>query len=178
MHKIAIRTLNTPLGELRAGDFQGNLCLLDWKYRPSREAVDKRVCIALGAEFEEGDSKLLTEVENQMQDYFRGLRKEFDLPIMPLGSPFQLRVWEAIRALSYGETASYLHLSRSLGNEKALRAVAAANGANALAIIIPCHRIIGSDGSLTGYAGGLEAKRALLQLESAKIISNQPTLFD
>lgn len=104
---------------------------------------------------------------NQLTDYFNGTRQTFDFPVNPAGTSFQQRVWQALRAIPFSTTESYLTLSRRLGDEKAIRAVAAANGKNPLWIVVPCHRVIGTDGSLTGYAGGLWRKRWLLEHEGA-----------
>ena len=101
----------------------------------------------------------------QINEYFEGKRRFFELPLNPEGTPFQVTVWKALQEIPYGTTVSYAHLSRTLGNLKAIRAVAAANGRNPIWIIIPCHRVIGSDGSLTGYAGGLKVKQWLLEHE-------------
>ncbi|MDA9946643.1 methylated-DNA--[protein]-cysteine S-methyltransferase, partial [Candidatus Marinimicrobia bacterium] len=105
------------------------------------------------------------ETRKQITEYLRAERKTFDLPILSVGSDFQKQVWEALLKINYGETASYLDIAKYIGNEKAVRAVASANGANAIAVIIPCHRIIGSDGELVGYGGGLPIKKRLLNLE-------------
>jgi len=102
----------------------------------------------------------------QLKEYFEGTRREFDLILNPEGTEFQKRVWKALAAIPYGKTLTYLELSRTLGDIKAIRAVAAANGKNPLWIIVPCHRVIGSDGSLVGYAGGLHRKKWLLEHES------------
>jgi methylated-DNA-[protein]-cysteine S-methyltransferase len=108
----------------------------------------------------------LLEAVEQLQDYFSGKIKKFKLKINPSGTDFQKEVWNALNKIPYGETRSYLQLSKELGNVKAIRAVAAANGKNPLWIITPCHRVIGSDGSLTGYAGGLWRKKWLLDFEN------------
>ncbi len=102
----------------------------------------------------------------QLQEYFKGERQEFSLKLNPQGTEFQQRVWVGLQTIPYGKTTSYLELSKQLGDVKAIRAVANANGKNPLWIIIPCHRVIGSDGSLTGYAGGLHRKKWLLEHES------------
>ena len=102
----------------------------------------------------------------QLQEYFKGERQEFSLKLNPQGTDFQQRVWEALLTIPYGKTTSYLQLSQQLGDVKAIRAVANANGKNPIWIIVPCHRVIGSDGSLTGYAGGLHRKQWLLEHES------------
>ncbi|AUD01056.1 methylated-DNA--[protein]-cysteine S-methyltransferase [Spirosoma pollinicola] len=126
------------------------------------------------------ESKLVEPVrlaEMQLKEYFAGLRQSFDFPLNPVGTVFQQTVWKALLTVPFGTTLSYLTLSRQLGDEKAIRAVAAANGRNPLWIVVPCHRIIGSDGSLTGYAGGLWRKQWLLEHEGALIKSNQLSLF-
>jgi methylated-DNA-[protein]-cysteine S-methyltransferase len=113
-------------------------------------------------------------VVTQLNDYFEGKRTEFDVLLNPQGTDFQKKVWNGLLQIPYGKTMSYLELSKQLGDVKAIRAVASANGKNPLWIIIPCHRVIGTDGSLTGYAGGLWRKKWLLELENP---SPQQTLF-
>ena len=112
------------------------------------------------------DAALATTVARQLGEYASGRRREFDVPIALGGTPFQRAVWEEILRIPYGGTVSYGTLARSAGNGRAVRAAGAATGRNPIAIIVPCHRVVGSDGRLTGYAGGLERKRALLALES------------
>lgn len=121
------------------------------------------------ASFVESGSLLIDETKAQLLQYFDGKRKEFDLPLLLVGTEFQKQVWNSLIEIPFGKTLSYAGLSRMLGDEKAIRAVARANGDNAIAIIVPCHRILGSDGSLTGYAGGLRTKQKLLQLENASL---------
>jgi methylated-DNA-[protein]-cysteine S-methyltransferase len=116
----------------------------------------------------------LSEVVKQLQEYFAGERKEFQLKLNLQGTPFQNKVWQSLLEIPFGKTISYLELSRKLGDEKAIRAVASANGKNPLWIVVPCHRVIGSDGSLTGYAGGLWRKKWLLEHESPPL---QQSLF-
>jgi methylated-DNA-[protein]-cysteine S-methyltransferase len=108
----------------------------------------------------------LDEARRQLEAYFAGELRDFDLPLAPEGSEFQLRVWEQLRAIPYGETISYGELARRVGDPAAARAVGLANGRNPLPVIVPCHRVIGADGSLTGFGGGLERKRRLLELEA------------
>jgi methylated-DNA-[protein]-cysteine S-methyltransferase len=110
--------------------------------------------------------EILIPAVKQIEAYFRGQLKDFNLKLNPRGTPFQKKVWEALQEIPYGETCSYLELSKNLSDVKAIRAVAAANGKNPLWIVIPCHRVIGSDGSLTGYAGGLWRKKWLLDFEN------------
>ena len=107
-------------------------------------------------------------VRAQLRDYFAGTRRAFDVPLDPGGTPFQSRVWRALRDIPYGETISYGELARRIGQPNAVRAVGLANGANPVSILIPCHRVIGANGSLTGYGGGLPTKRALLSLEQGQ----------
>jgi methylated-DNA-[protein]-cysteine S-methyltransferase len=112
------------------------------------------------------DRPLFDRARKQLAEYFAGKRDRFDLPLAPQGTEFQHRVWEALRAIPAGETVTYGSIARSIGAADSVRAAAAAIGRNPLSIVVPCHRVIGSDGSLTGYAGGLERKRALLALEA------------
>ena len=118
--------------------------------------------------------EVLEDAVYQLREYFEGDRKTFDLELNPQGTDFQKKVWEALLQIPFGKTNSYMQLSKTLGDPKAIRAVAAANGKNPLWIIVPCHRVIGSDGSLTGYAGGLHRKKWLLAHESP---SKQQSLF-
>ena len=115
------------------------------------------------------DRAPFTEVIRQLETYFRGELKEFDLPLAMDGTEFQLHVWNALRAIPYGETISYAQLAERIGNPKAVRAVGLANGSNPIPIIVPCHRVIGNDGSLTGFGGGLSTKKKLLELESKQL---------
>jgi methylated-DNA-[protein]-cysteine S-methyltransferase len=108
----------------------------------------------------------------QLQEYFAGDRRKFDLPLAPHGTPFQLKVWRELRKIPYGRTISYAVLAHRAGNDRACRAVGAANGRNPLPIIVPCHRVIGANGSLTGFGGGIEAKRRLLKLEGAAVVAD------
>ncbi len=177
MNKIYLQYFKTPVGELILGDFHGKLCLCDWKYRKMRPTIDKRIQEGIDASFDEGETIITETVKHQLNEYFSADRIIFDVPLLMVGSSFQKTVWNELLKIPYGKTESYLGLSRKIGNEKAIRSVAAANGANAISIIVPCHRIIGSDGKLTGYGGGLQAKRKLLQLEMNNQPSGQLPLF-
>jgi methylated-DNA-[protein]-cysteine S-methyltransferase len=110
---------------------------------------------------------LLLQAADQLRAYFAGELREFDLPLAPRGTPFQRRVWDAVSAIPYGGTATYAETAVAIGRPSACRAVGAANGRNPLPVIVPCHRVIGAAGELTGYGGGLERKRSLLDLEAA-----------
>ncbi|RYY74218.1 MAG: methylated-DNA--[protein]-cysteine S-methyltransferase [Gammaproteobacteria bacterium] len=141
--------------------------MLDYRYRARRDAVDSRLKRGLNADFLEQDNDLLQLTRYQLNEYLAGNRKQFDIPLLTVGTDFQKQVWNALINIPFGKTCSYLELAKTLNSEKAVRAVAAANGANAISILIPCHRVIGSNGELTGYAGGLPVKKALLKLEGA-----------
>ena len=112
----------------------------------------------------------LVATRAQLAEYFAGTRTTFDLPLAPRGTPFQQRVWTALRAIPFGETVSYLDIARQLGDPKATRAVGAANGRNPLSIVVPCHRVVGTSGALTGFGGGVERKRWLLSHEGALLL--------
>jgi methylated-DNA-[protein]-cysteine S-methyltransferase len=151
-------TVESPIGDLLlAGDDRGlaHLIMLGGP-RPRRIPADW-----------ERDDEALPEARAQLEEYFSGARTEFDLELAPQGTPFELRVWEELRRIPYGETISYGELARRVGRDGAARAVGAANGRNPIAVIVPCHRVIGANGSLTGFGGGLERKRTLLDLEAA-----------
>ena len=166
MSMIAVDYYTSPAGKLILGSFEDRLCLADWRDRKARSSVDARVQRGLHATYVEQKSAVTQRAKEQLELYFRGELQNFDLPLLSVGTVFQKQVWDALSDISYGDTASYASLASAIGNEKAVRAVASAVGANALSLFIPCHRIIGSDGSLTGYAGGLEAKKMLLDLEA------------
>lgn len=123
-----------------------------------------------------GTNTVLTDCIQQLEEYFQGKRKNFDLPLQQQGTDFQQKVWHLLTQIPYGSTTSYLALARQVGNEKSIRAVGTTNGKNNIAIIVPCHRVIGSDGKLVGYAGGLWRKQWLLEHE-AKIAHGAQTLF-
>ena len=166
MDKICIQYLNTPVGEMILGSYAGKLCMADWRYRKMRESIDRRVQKGLNAIFVEEESSVLKQAKEELEAYFKGKRQTFETPLLMVGTSFQQNVWEGIMKIPFGTTVSYRELARSIGHEKAVRAVASAVGANAISIFIPCHRIIGADCSLRGYAGGLEAKKALLEIEN------------
>lgn len=174
---IHFQYYKSPFGELKIASFKEELVICDWRYRKQRETVDKRISKALKVELLESDSKIIQQTIHQLTEYFNNTRTLFELPIQTIGTEFQQSVWKALQTIPFGKTESYLGLSRKLGNEKAIRAVASANGANAISILIPCHRIIGSNGELTGYAGGLPAKKKLLELENPNLYPEQLNLF-
>jgi methylated-DNA-[protein]-cysteine S-methyltransferase len=162
---IFIQYFQTVIGELIVGSFENQICVLDYRYRKMRLQIDQRLQTGLNAIYFEKETSFLREAQLQITAYLNGTRKDFTLPIKMVGTPFQCIVWKALKTVPYGSTISYLELAKLIGNKKAVRAVAAANGANAIALMIPCHRVIGSNNKLVGYAGGLPVKKRLLQLE-------------
>lgn len=176
MKSISTTYFKTLYGELILGSYDDKLCLADWRYRKMRTAIDTRLQKSLQVDYLEENTLILEETKKQLTQYFNKERTEFDIPLLFVGTDFQKKVWNGLLEIPFGKTETYLGLSRILGNEKAIRAVATANGANAISILVPCHRIIGSDGKLVGYAGGLPTKKKLLQLENA-LVSSQLELF-
>lgn len=166
MEKILIQYYHSPYGGLVLGSFSGRLCLCDWAGERRRAVIGGRMRRMLHAGCEEGASGVVAEAAAQLDAYFARDRRVFDVPLLLVGTEFQQSVWRELLKIPYGAALSYGELSRRLGRPEAVRAVAAANGANALSIFVPCHRVVGGDGRLTGYAGGLEAKKGLLDLEN------------
>lgn len=123
-----------------------------------------------------GSTAVIEQAIQELTDYFAKARTEFTVPLDPVGTEFQLRVWDQLKQIPFGQTISYIELARRIGNEKASRAVGAANGKNPISIIVPCHRVIAADGTLHGYGGGLPIKQALLELENA-VFTKQESLF-
>ncbi|MBF4984962.1 methylated-DNA--[protein]-cysteine S-methyltransferase [Nonlabens mediterrranea] len=167
MSNIFIKSYKSSLGDILIGIYENQLCILDWQYRKQRDAIDMRVTKLLATSFIIEHHQLHDIVIEQLEEYFTKKRKHFNIPLLFTGTDFQKEVWNELLNIPYGQTISYLTLSRKLQKEKAIRAVASANGANAISILVPCHRVIATDGKLTGYAGGLTAKKKLLQLEGA-----------
>ncbi len=167
-NKIFIQRYHSPCGELLLGSFGGKLCLCNWTVEKHPGRVDRRLQSGLKADYVEGATGVIEEAARQLDEYFRRERKSFDVPLLFVGTDFQKSVWRQLLDIPYGQTTSYGAMAARLGIPKAVRAVANANGANAISIIAPCHRVIGSDGSLTGYGGGLDAKTYLLRLEECR----------
>ena len=164
-NKIIVKPYLSPCGVLLLGSFRDKLCLCDWQVEKHHEHVDRRLKRILYAEFEEGTSDVIEKAILQLDEYFIGRRKMFDVPLLFVGTDFQKTVWNELLNIPFGTTVSYGEMARRIGMPKAVRAVANANGANAMSIFVPCHRVIGSNRSLTGYGGGLEAKSKMLELE-------------
>jgi O-6-methylguanine DNA methyltransferase len=161
---VAIREIATAIGEMTLGATDDALVLADFTHRPMMVAQLAAVRRRFGPAAP-GPSPILDAAERQLREYLGGRRRTFDLPIDAPGSPFQASVWAALREIPYGETVSYAELARRVDVPAGSRAVGRANGANRLAVIIPCHRVVASGGGLGGYGGGLPAKRFLLDLE-------------
>lgn len=167
MEEIVAKIYDSPCGALLLGSSGDCLCLCDWIDGKAHPAVMKRIARLADAGFLNGTSPVIGEAEKELDQYFAGERKEFDIPLRLYGTEFQKQVWSALSDVVYGVTLSYGELSQILEKPDAVRAVANAVGQNPISIIIPCHRIIGSDGKLTGFSGGLAAKRFLLDLETS-----------
>ena len=192
-----IRTVRyqSPCGEMLLGAAGDRLCLCNWTQELHPGRVEQRLRTILKAQFEDCGQITVTETTasqsrqsdggvpeqcrtsmpevlrrtvRELDEYFRGERREFDIPLLLAGSDFQKRVWQQLPRIPYGQIASYSELAAAIGSPRSVRAVANANGANTISIILPCHRVIGSDGRLTGYGGGIDTKRYLLELESNK----------
>lgn len=161
----------SPVGELILVATDTQLCLCDWLYRKMRTSIDRRVEDYFQLPYTEAANPIIEQTIAELQEYFDKKRTAFDVPLLLIGSEFQQRVWNALIDIPYGKTKTYSQLATDLGDIKAIRAVATANGANGISIIVPCHRVIGADGSLVGYAGGLPAKKKLLAIEARTIQS-------
>lgn len=165
MTTLRYRTMDSPVGLLTLAGRDGKLMhlrMVDQTYEPSRQGW-------------EPDDTAFSDAVDQLSAYFAGERTEFELKLEMVGTQFQRRVWEALLTIPYGETCSYGEIARQIGSPTASRAVGLANGHNPIGIIVPCHRVIGANGSLTGYGGGLDRKRALLALEKSR---TTPALFN
>ena len=151
--------IDTPIGALHATfDDEGRLSALGFQ-SSSRPVVESST----------SSTRRLDDLTTQLHEYFTATRTTFTIELAPRGTPFQLAVWNALREIAYGDTVSYAELARRIGKPSAIRAVGAANGANPIPVIIPCHRVIGSNGSLTGYGGGIERKQWLLAHEGRRL---------
>jgi len=166
MNTLMVKTYASPCGVLALGSSGDRLCMCDWLDAAARHSrIVRRLERLLRAGFTEGASAVVERAIAQLDEYFAGRRCEFDVPLLLEGTEFQKRVWTELLAIPYGSTISYGDMAQIIGTPSAVRAVANANGANALSVFIPCHRVVGSNGTLTGYGGGLAAKQFLLQLE-------------
>jgi methylated-DNA-[protein]-cysteine S-methyltransferase len=152
------KKMDSPVGQLTLIGTDAGMAAILWEN-------DRAERLQLTLDVETPAHPVLLEAERQLSEYFGGRREAFDLPLDVAGTPFQRRVWKALRTIPFGETRSYGQIAAQIGSPRAVRAVGAANGRNPLPIVAPCHRVIGSNGTLTGFAGGLETKAQLLALE-------------
>ena len=159
---LSYKFINSPIGQLKLVASDKGLVAILWENDSPRR-------VRLSDLVEDSDQPVLVETERQLREYFARKRQSFSLPLDMRGTRFQTQVWEALLAIPFGETRSYGQLANQLGNPRATRAVGAANGRNPISIVVPCHRVIGFSGKLTGFAGGLTAKAHLLRLEGARL---------
>ena len=164
---IVTHKYHSPCGILTIGDYNGKLCLCDWTEIPQRYII-QRISNSLSCKYTMGITPLISSVISQLDEYFEGKRISFNLPLLLIGTNFQHKVWNELMNIPYGTTTSYSQLAHKIGNPNASRAVANACHANAMSIIIPCHRVIGTNGELCGYAGGVSSKKHLLSLETIR----------
>ncbi|NLJ44875.1 MAG: methylated-DNA--[protein]-cysteine S-methyltransferase [Bacteroidales bacterium] len=175
---IKTTVIETPLGEMKAAAVKEGICLLAFADSQNLGSDLEELERIFGSGIRSGSNWHLWALKRQLKEYFKGKRKEFSLKLVTPGTDFQKEVWNGLKEIPYGSTISYQEQAEKLNNPGAIRAVGHANGSNRIAIVIPCHRVIGADGSLTGYGGGLERKRWLIDHE--KKYSGKPvdgTLF-
>jgi O-6-methylguanine DNA methyltransferase len=167
MNALAVSEMESPIGTLLIVTAEEQLCAIEFGgLEHVREPLAHWSRRWFGLDRFVRDDKATAPVRKQLEQYFAGERRQFHLPLLLRGTPFQIRVWQALLEIPYGETRSYREVARMIGAEKAVRAVGGANNRNPLPIVVPCHRVIGADGSLVGYGGGLSIKRHLLQWEA------------
>jgi len=174
---VLVTRLLTPLGPMIAGATDEGVCLLEFAERRMLETQLRRLARQIGAGFVPGSNELLDRLNEELSEYFAGRLRRFSVPLVIGGTEFQRRVWECLRDIPYGETRTYGEQATAIGRPSAVRAVGRANGDNRIAIVIPCHRVVGGNGKLTGYGGGLWRKRALLEHEQQTLGIAAPDLF-
>jgi O-6-methylguanine DNA methyltransferase len=173
-NKIVFRDLKSPLGEMIAGATDKGVCFLEWHDRGGVERIKQRVEKRYRIPLVKGNNQHLDQLEKELDTYFAGKLKKFKVAIDVTGTPFERKIWEQLLTIPYGETRSYTQIADKLGKPGARRAVGRANGANYLSIVIPCHRVIETNGNLRGYGGKVWRKKYLLELE-AGLKPNIPT---
>ncbi|QNS42103.1 bifunctional transcriptional activator/DNA repair protein Ada [Chryseobacterium manosquense] len=164
---IDLKRIETPIGTMYAAAVEEGICMLEFTDRKLLETEFKDLAKSLNATIVLGENPHFKLLEKELKLYFEGKLKEFSVPLSPVGTEFQKSVWKILQQIPYGETWNYRKQSQALGDAKKVRAVANANGMNKISILIPCHRVIGTDGTLTGYGGGIWRKQKLLELEKA-----------
>ncbi len=174
MEIITTMRYESPAGELLLGAIGTKLCQCDWTSSLRRETNDRRICRSLNARYEEGISDTLRQAAEELDEYFSGERRDFSMQLCFAATEFQSRVWASLMEIPYGSTTSYGDIAGRIGNPRGVRAVAGAIASNPLSIFVPCHRVLGADRRLTGYAGGLAAKAFLLELETGRATASRP----
>ncbi len=169
---ISLRFIETPLGQMLGCATPNGICLLEFDNRKNIDVQMRSLRKLLNTDIVEQDNPHLVQLEQELSEYFSKTRKEFSVNLDMIGTDFQKQVWNELLKIPYGKTISYMQEAKSMGKPESVRAVANANGMNKIAIVVPCHRVIGSNGTLTGYAGGLDRKKWLLNLEN-----EEKTLF-
>ena len=164
---VDLKRIETPLGTMIACADENGICMLEFSDRKALPTELKEIAKHFNANIIQGENSHFNILEKELVEYFEGKRRDFSVPLSPVGTDFQKNVWEILRGIPYGTTRSYQEQANILGNPKAVRAVANANGLNKISIIIPCHRVISTNGTLTGYGGGIWRKQKLLELEKA-----------
>ena len=168
MNTLISQRIVSPLGDLYICASARGVCLLEFAGKPRIARESRQLERHFGCPITLGENEHTRQTAAELGEYFAGTRRDFTIALHPVGSDFRQRVWAALRTIPYGATTHYQALAATIGHPAAVRAVAAANGANAIAILIPCHRVIGKDGSLTGYGGGLQRKQWLLDHEQGR----------
>jgi AraC family transcriptional regulator, regulatory protein of adaptative response / methylated-DNA-[protein]-cysteine methyltransferase len=165
MEIINMTEFSTPLGPMLAGATSEGVCLLEFTNRIRLEKEFRELQRLLNATMQPGRNQHLDQLENELSEYFEGKRKSFSVSLHTPGNEFAQTVWKTLQEIPYGKTCSYKEQAEMMKSPKAIRAIASTNGRNRLAIVIPCHRVIGSDGNMTGYAAGIDKKKWLLKFE-------------
>lgn len=162
---IITKKIKTPVGEMILGALDAKICFLEF-YLPERyKEMPGKLRKVFDAELVEGTNEVIEQAEKELQEYFAGKRKQFTVPLDLRGTKFELKIWDQLLKIPYGQVCSYSDIAKKIHNPKSVRAVGGANHSNPVAIIVPCHRVVGKNGSLSGYGGGMDKKKFLLQLE-------------
>ncbi|MCB0738760.1 MAG: methylated-DNA--[protein]-cysteine S-methyltransferase [Bacteroidetes bacterium] len=173
MIELYTSSLKTPIGKMLICSTGKGICLLEFANDVSIDRNAEALASKIGADVLNHENGIIKQAKLQLQEYFAGKRNEFSFELNMIGTAFQKKVWSSLLKIPFGTTTTYLKQSRVVGDEKAIRAVASANGKNKIAIVIPCHRIIGSNGELTGYAGGIDKKKWLLEFEREQNMNSE-----
>ncbi|HBC21721.1 MAG TPA: cysteine methyltransferase [Porphyromonadaceae bacterium] len=163
---VVISEWESPCGKMIIGSIGEYICLCDWVESKRRDFNDRRIMGRLGVRYSGGMTRTIRRAIDELEEYFAGERKSFDVPLLMVGTDLQKQIWSALCEIPYGETRTYKEISEAVGHSGRGRGCAGQVASNPISILVPCHRVIGSNGSLTGYAGGLDAKQYLLDLEA------------